>query len=53
MKKILILNGSPREDGKTAALVKIFKAAAKESGNEVCEEYINGLKINSCQGCDN
>lgn len=52
MKKILILNGSPREDGKTAQLVKIFKDAAKESGNEVCEEYINGLKINSCQGCD-
>ena len=32
MKKILILNGSPRKNGYTAALIKAFTNGAKESG---------------------
>ena len=37
MKKILILNGSPRRNGKTASLVKAFIAGAEEAGSAGCE----------------
>ena len=33
MKKILILNGSPRKNGKTASLVKAFVEGAKSAGH--------------------
>ena len=33
MKKILILNGSPRKNGKTASLVRAFVAGAEDAGN--------------------
>lgn len=34
-KKIVILNGSPREKGNTAALVNAFSKGAEEAGNTV------------------
>ena len=52
MKKILILNGSPRRNGKTASLVKAFIAGAEEAGNEVREMYIDGMDIKSCKACE-
>ena len=52
MKKILILNGSPRKNGSTAALIKAFAEGAKEAGNEIREEYIHGMGIKNCIGCD-
>ena len=52
MANILILNGSPRKNGSTAALVKAFTEGAEASGNEVREAYIQGMKINACLGCD-
>ena len=51
MAKILILNGSPRKNGKTASLVNAFKTGAESSGNEVKELYLQGMKINGCLGC--
>lgn len=52
MKKILILNGSPRKNGKTASLVKAFIEGAKSAGNEVKEFYIDGMNIASCKACE-
>ena len=52
MKKILILNGSPRKNGNTASLVNAFVEGAKSAGNEVREDYIHGMEINNCLGCD-
>ena len=52
MKKILILNGSPRKNGYTAALIKAFMKGAKESGNEIREDYIHSLDVKFCIGCD-
>ena len=40
MSKIVVLNGSPRKNGKTASLVKAFIEGAESSGNEVKEMYI-------------
>lgn len=40
MAKILILNGSPRKNGKTASLVKAFVDGAETSGNEIKNLYL-------------
>ncbi len=52
MSKIVILNGSPRKNGKTASLVKAFVEGAKESNNEVKELYLQGMKIGGCLACE-
>ena len=52
MSNILILNGSPRKNGKTASLVNAFKAGAVASGNEVKELYLQGMKIGGCLACE-
>lgn len=52
MKKIMILNGSPRKKGKTASLVQAFIEGAESSGNEVRELYIDGMDISSCKACE-
>ncbi len=52
MANILILNGSPRKNGATASLIKAFTEGAKESSNEIREEYLQGMEINNCIGCD-
>ena len=33
--KILVLNGSPRPNGNTAAMVEAFAEGAKENGHEI------------------
>ena len=40
MAKIVVLNGSPRKNGKTASLVKAFVEGAESVGNEVKELYL-------------
>ncbi len=50
-KKILILNGSPRTTGNTAALTAEFKKGAEEAGNVVTEFFLAGMNINGCKGC--
>ena len=52
MAKILVLNGSPRKNGKTASLVNAFVKGAKTSENEVREFYLQGMKINGCLACE-
>nr|WP_296464123.1 NAD(P)H-dependent oxidoreductase [uncultured Acetatifactor sp.] len=45
--KILVLNGSPRPKGNTAALVDAFVEGAKENGHDitvVAEEKLTELK---------
>ena len=52
MKKILILNGSPRKNANTASLINAFTDGATKTGNEVREAYIQGMDIKQCLGCD-
>lgn len=50
-KKIIILNGSPRKTGNTAALTAAFRKGAEEAGNTVTEFFLGSMKINGCKGC--
>ena len=50
-KKIVILNGSPRKAGNTAALTAEFTKGAKEAGNTVTEFFLDGMDIHGCKGC--
>lgn len=50
--KILLISGSPRINGNTAAMVKAFEEGAKESGHEVKVFSIAGKKIGGCLGCE-
>ena len=52
MAKILILNGSPRKNGKTASLVKAFVEGAESIGNEVKELYLQEMNIGGCLACE-
>ena len=52
MKRILILNGSPRKNGKTASLVKAFSEGAESAGNEVKEFYLQDMHIGGCLACE-
>lgn len=52
MKKILILNGSPRKNGSTASLVKAFTEGANNAGNEVRDFYLSNMKVNGCLACE-
>lgn len=52
MANILILNGSPRKNGKTASLVNAFSEGAQDAGNEVKELYLQGLRIGGCLACE-
>ena len=50
-KKIVILTGSPRKNGNTAALTTAFKKGAEEAGHTVTEFFLNGMDIQGCLGC--
>ena len=50
-KKIVILNGSPREKGNTAALVNAFSKGAEEAGNTVRIFRLGKMEIHGCKGC--
>ena len=50
-KKIVILNGSPRKSGNTAALAKAFAQGAEGAGNTVTEFFLGGMDIHGCKGC--
>lgn len=51
-KKIVVLNGSPRKNGNTAALVDSFKKGAESRGHEVEVFYLEGLGIQGCKACN-
>lgn len=50
-KKIVILNGSPRKNGNTSALVKAFTEGAESARNTVTEFFLDRMNINGCKGC--
>ena len=50
-KKIIILNGSPRQNGNTSALTAEFTRGALENGNRVTEFHLNTMNIHGCLGC--
>lgn len=52
-KKIIVLNGSPRAKGNTAALVDSFAAGAQKAGHEVVRFDLQKLDIHPCLGCCN
>ena len=49
--RILVINGSPREQGNTRKLAEAFARGAEEVGNEIL--FVNAAKkhIAGCQGC--
>ena len=50
-KRIVILNGSPRAAGNTAALVQAFTKGAEEAGHEVTCFALQQMNIHPCLGC--
>ncbi len=50
-KKVVILNGSPRPNGNTSALVKAFTNGAREAGHTVTEFFLDKMDIHGCKGC--
>lgn len=44
-KKVVILNGSPRKNGNTSALVKAFTQGAESAGHTVTEFFLGGMDI--------
>ena len=51
-RKIIILNGSPREKGNTAALAKQLTHGVEETGAEVESIQLHDLDIHPCDACD-
>jgi multimeric flavodoxin WrbA len=51
-KKILILNGSPRQKGTSAVLAERVASGAREAGAEVESIYLHALDIRPCDACD-
>ena len=50
--KILVLNGSPRPNGNTAAMVEAFAEGAKENGHEIIVVPVCQKKIAGCLACE-
>ena len=50
-KQIVILNGSPRKNGNTSALVRQFAAGAQSAGHTVTEFFLDQMDIHGCKGC--
>lgn len=50
--KILVLNGSPRENGQTKQMIKVFEQSATMSGNEVTTIDVMKKNINDCMACE-
>lgn len=50
--KILVLNGSPRPDGNTAAMVSAFVEGALENGHDITVVSVCQKKISGCLACE-
>ena len=50
--KVVILMGSPREDGNTAAMAQAYKEGAELSGHDVEIVNVGSMKINGCLSCE-
>ena len=51
-KKVVILLGSPRRSGNSAALAERIAAGAKAAGAKVETFYLHGMKIAPCTACE-
>ena len=50
-RKIVVLNGSPRANGNTAALIERFVQGAEAEGNRVTRFDLQRMAIHPCLGC--
>ena len=50
--KILVLNGSPRPDGNTSKMIKVFKDSAEPAGHQVTVVNVCGKNIKGCLACE-
>ena len=50
--KILVLNGSPRGNGSTAGMVKVFQETAAQSGHHVKVFNVCRMNIKGCLACE-
>ena len=50
--KIVVLNGSPRPKGNTAALIAAFQEGAESKGHQVSVLQVGTMKIGGCKGCE-
>ncbi|MDO5107481.1 MAG: flavodoxin family protein [Coriobacteriaceae bacterium] len=50
--RVLVLNGSARKDGGTAAMAAAFARGAREAGHEVDVLDIARMDIHGCLGCE-
>ncbi len=50
--KIAVLNGSPRPNGNTAALIAAFQEGAESAGHQVTVLSVGTMQIGGCQGCE-
>lgn len=51
-KKILVLDGSPKKNGKTASLKKAFIQGAFQNSHEVMDLYLHKMNLHGCLACD-
>ena len=51
MSRVLILQGSPRRRGNTAALADSFAQGAKAAGHTVTKIFLRDKQIGDCLGC--
>ena len=49
---VLVINGSPRKNGSTAALADAFADEAKKAGHNVSVMQIGSIDIRGCKNCD-
>lgn len=52
-KHILLLQGSSRSDGNSAALAEIFIHGAEETNHTVYQPQLTQMRISGCRSCDN
>lgn len=50
-KNIVILIGSPRPKGSSAALARAFAEGARSAGHNVTEFFLGGMEIHGCKAC--
>jgi len=51
MKKVLAINGSPRKNGNTSALIQQFLEGAKKNTTNIEEVFAHNLDLAYCTGC--
>jgi multimeric flavodoxin WrbA len=51
LKKVVMVNGSPRKSGGTSAVFEALREGIESAGVEVREYRLNDLNFHGCQGC--